>query len=158
MENRISYSMDDETYNRIKAKIAELVAEMPFLIDLTQDEKKSLPKFGDRSVAFVNKTLEIAQQNPGVLPRSFDVNEMQKDVKLYSQLFSLTQILHVLMDKMEDTLLLAGVEAYSSALLAYRNFKANSELMDGADHILDELGRRFVQKNTTEVQPAVSAS
>jgi hypothetical protein len=148
MDNRISYTMDDQTFNSIKAKINELISMMPFLVDLTPEEKRALPKFGDKSFPFVMKTLEAAIKNPGALPASFSIEEMQKDVALYSQLYSLLLVLRVFMDKLEDTYLLAGSEAYASGLTVYRNLQANSDLLEGANIILDDLGSRFVRKSS----------
>jgi hypothetical protein len=37
---------------------------------------------GDKSRAFVSKALEVARQNPDFLPRSFDLDEMKRDVEL----------------------------------------------------------------------------
>lgn len=34
--------------------------KLPFLIDLIAEERKSLPKMGDKSRAFVSKALEVA--------------------------------------------------------------------------------------------------
>jgi hypothetical protein len=59
------------------------------LIDLTNEERKALPKMGDKSRAFVSKALEVATQNPDFLPRSFDLDEMRKDVLLFEQLYPL---------------------------------------------------------------------
>jgi hypothetical protein len=154
--NRISHTMDDASFESVKTKIAEITSSLPFLIDLNLDEKKALPRFGDKSVPFVNKALEIAQMNPDAFPRTLDIKEMKNDVDLYSQLYSILQPMRILMDKLEDTFVLAGAEAYSSALLVYKNAKANKNIMDGAESVLDELGRRFVHKVSAET-PSVAS-
>ncbi len=38
---------------------------------------------------FVSKALEVTTQNPGFLPRSFDLDEMRKDVELFETLYPL---------------------------------------------------------------------
>ena len=55
-------------------------------MDLTPEQRKSLPKMGDKSQAFVNKALEVATQNPDFLPGSFDLEEMKRDVELGSDM------------------------------------------------------------------------
>ncbi len=66
--------------------IQTIRTKLPFLIDLTPEERKSLPRLGDRSHAFVSKALELATQNYDILPRSFDVEEFRKDVELLDAL------------------------------------------------------------------------
>ena len=39
-------------------------------------------KFGEKNRSFVAKAMAVAEQNPGILPRGFDVDEMKADVKL----------------------------------------------------------------------------
>jgi len=56
--------------NTIMNAIATIQATMPYLTDLTLEQRKALPKMGDGSTAFVRKALELAKQNPDFLPRS----------------------------------------------------------------------------------------
>jgi hypothetical protein len=52
---------------------------------------------------------------------------------------------------MEDTQMLAGSEAYSSALTAYKLFQAASEAgLKGSDAIYDSLKARFAQTSSTQ--------
>jgi hypothetical protein len=151
IQNKISAEINDETISQVRTSIAAISSSLPFLIDLTQDEKKQLPKFGDKSVAFVNKTLENSKTYTDMLPRNLSVEEFAKDVRLYNQLFSVVQPMRVLMDKLEDTFAQAGAEAYSAALAVYSNLKVNKGMFDGSESVLDELSKRFVQKVSSEV-------
>lgn len=62
------------------AAIATIKTKLPFLIDLSVEERKALLKLGDKSRAFVSKALEVATQNPDFLPRSFDFLMTSGDV------------------------------------------------------------------------------
>jgi len=42
---------------------------------LTAEDRKSLPKMGDKSRAFVLRALEVGERNEGMLPRAFDLEE-----------------------------------------------------------------------------------
>lgn len=42
--------------------------KLPFLIDLSPDDRHALPKMGDKRSGFVQQALEIAEQNPDILP------------------------------------------------------------------------------------------
>jgi len=54
-ENKVSAVLEQTNVDAINSAIAALNSNLPFLIDLNLEEKKALPKFGDKSVAFVNK-------------------------------------------------------------------------------------------------------
>jgi hypothetical protein len=55
----------------IVAAIAAVHQKMaPLLTDLTSASRKSLSKLGDKSQAFVKKAVDIAAQNPQILPGS----------------------------------------------------------------------------------------
>ena len=83
-ENRVSASLGDAEKTALLGAIANLKSSLPFLIDLTPEERRALPKLGDKSRAFVSKALEVAIQNEDILPRSFDLEEFKRDVALCS--------------------------------------------------------------------------
>lgn len=57
----------------IKAAIATIQQKLPFLISLTDQERKSLPKTGPNSLSFVEHAQTAADNNPTILPGSFAV-------------------------------------------------------------------------------------
>ncbi|BAZ66295.1 hypothetical protein NIES4106_10450 [Fischerella sp. NIES-4106] len=65
----------------MEGAITTIKQKLAFLIDLSNEERKALPKMGNKSRAFVSKALEVATQNSEFLPRSFDLEEMRKDVQ-----------------------------------------------------------------------------
>jgi hypothetical protein len=72
----ISAALTQSDRDAVMSAVATIKAKLPFLVDLTADERKALPKMGDKSRAFVSKALEVATQNPDFLHRSFDLDEM----------------------------------------------------------------------------------
>jgi len=76
----ISATLTQADREAVMTAVATIKEKLPFLIDLTADDRKALPKMGDKSRAFVTKALEVATQNPDFLPRSFDLEELRKDV------------------------------------------------------------------------------
>ncbi|HEY9627485.1 MAG TPA: hypothetical protein V6C84_09300 [Coleofasciculaceae cyanobacterium] len=127
------------------AAITTIKAKLPFLIDLSAEERKALPKMGDKSRAFVSRALEVATQNPDFLPRSFDLEEMRKDVQLFEALFPLLMALTQLQELVDDTCLAVGSEAYASALQVYSYAKASGQ-GSGLDSVIGEMGQRFAKK------------
>jgi len=144
--NRISASLTQAQRDAVMAAIDTISQNLPFLIDLSAEERRDMLKFGDKTRAFVVKTLELANQNPGILPANFNLEEMQKDVALLEALYPIHQALTNLFDKIDDTYFAAGSEAYSSALHVYTYAKAANVATGGLDAVLDDLGKRFARK------------
>ena len=87
----------------------------------------------------------MAQQNEGILPRAFDLDEMRKDVQLTEDLYPILLALGQLHELVDDTYMAVGSEAYAGALLVYNAAKMNN--FGGLDDALDELGKRFARKS-----------
>ena len=86
-ENRISLAIPDETVAAVKQHFtdaANLLA--PYLISLTPEDKKSLPKVGDKGYSFVNKGNEYLQLPSTPTPPYLDVPEVTVDLKAYDTL------------------------------------------------------------------------
>jgi len=86
MENCVSADLSQSDKDAVMAALATIKAKLPFLIDIPTEERKTMLKMGDKSRAFVQKTMELVNQNDGFLPRAFEVEEMQKDVQLLNDL------------------------------------------------------------------------
>ncbi|HLP88836.1 MAG TPA: hypothetical protein VK184_09650 [Nostocaceae cyanobacterium] len=151
-DNRIDASLSPADQKAVMQAIATIKEKLPFLIDLSLEERRALPKLGDKSRAFVSKALEVALQNPGILARSFDVEEMRRDVELFEALYPIMLSLSQLQELIDDTCLAAGSEAYVAALAVY-NYAKVSGNTEGLDTALDELGRRFARKSKKQVEP-----
>jgi len=99
----ISAVLGQADRDTVMAAIATIKEKLSFLIDLSGAERQALPKMGDKSRAFVSKALEVATQNPDFLPRSFDLEEMRKDVQLFEALYPLLLSLTQVQELVDDT-------------------------------------------------------
>ncbi|MBN2093501.1 hypothetical protein JW964_28005 [candidate division KSB1 bacterium] len=149
MDNKVSAELAQQALEEILKGINQITQNLPFLITLTTDEKKSLPKFGDKSVAFVKRSYELAQQHKNILPASFELAEMGRDINLYEKLYSIQQPLRTLFEKIEDTLQELGAESYSSALYIYALIKMHKDIGDIATETFDDLAKRFIKKSSS---------
>lgn len=145
MENRIDATLTNADRDNVLQAILDIRASLPFLIDLTTEDRRSLPKMGDKSRAFVTQALVLAEQNDDFLPRSFDVAEMRKDVDLVDQMLPIVTALSQLNELVDDTFTLAGSDAYSAALIVYNSAKSNGA-GEALDSLVDTLGQRFARK------------
>jgi len=156
MENRISFSLNESDKKDILNAIEVLNTKLlPHLIELGHGEVRELPVMGDKSYAFVTKTLEFAKQYPE-FAALINMPEFEKDVISVSALREFSVPLAQLTKKAQDTITLAGSEAYVSALTYYGSAREGKKRkLPNAILITDELGKRFPQrphahKNTSE--------
>ena len=151
--NRISATLSPADRDEVLAAITTIKQKLPFLTDLTLEERKALPRMGDKSRAFVSKAVEVATQNPDFLPRSFDVDEMRRDAELFEALQPIALSLTQLQELLDDTLVELGAESYTAALVVY-NYARNSGQGQALDAVADELSRRFARKSSSPAPQA----
>jgi hypothetical protein len=153
-DKKISAKLTAADREAVMQAITTIREKLPFLVDLTTEERKALPKLGDKSRAFVSKALEIAAQNPDFLPRSFDLNEMRRDIELFESLYPILLSLTQLQELVDDTSVAVGSEAYAAGLLVYNYAKASGKGA-GLETMVDDLGRRFARKAKKVQSPAL---
>ena len=146
LENRVSAQLGEAERQAVFAAIQTIRQKLPFLIDLTPEERRALPRFGDKSRGFVEQALQVAEQNPDILPRTFDAGEMRNDVELFAALSSVNAALSQLSELVEDTLMAVGSESYAAALLVYQFTRAAGK-GTALDYALDGLGQHFARKS-----------
>jgi hypothetical protein len=137
--------LSTETVEQVKEclkKASDLLD--PYLKAITTEERKSLLKMSDKSVAFVEKTCSYVVSNPEFAPPYLDVAAMQEDLKKAKEVKALLEMTEQLRSNLDDTTLLSGSEAFSSALVYYRAVQhaAKSGVAD-AKPIVEDLQARF---------------
>ncbi|MEH2162758.1 MAG: hypothetical protein V7K38_17460 [Nostoc sp.] len=155
-DNRISATLSPADKEAVMQAIATIKEKLPFLVDLTPEERRTMLKMGDKSRAFVSKALEVATQNPNFLPRSFDLEEMRRDLALFESLYPVFLSLTQLQELVDDTCIASASEAYAAALAVYSYAKASGDVT-GLDGVIDEMGRRF-NRRSKKKQPEVPVS
>lgn len=146
----ISAEITQETLDSVKQKLKEIDEALPFTINLNLEEKRALPKMGDKSLAFVEKALEFAAENPQYLPAFLEIQEFKRDHELTRKLKSLMNILLPITEKITDTYYAVGSESLSSALVFYNSAKrASKNGVPGSDGIVAELRKRYKQQKRT---------
>jgi len=150
-DNLVSIQIPAEDQDAIRAALTVLDEKLqPFLIALTKEEKKGLPKMRDKSIPFVEKAVEYAEGNPSLVPGFLDVNEMKTDFRAVTLLTEFFRLVEKLYQTLDDTILLSGSEAYKAALNFYKTVKqAAKSGIPGAKVIYDDLKQRFERTPTT---------
>jgi hypothetical protein len=137
----------------LQTQVKNLLA--PYMVALTPDERRGIPKMSDKTVTFVSKTLEYANAYPQFAPAYLDVPGLQIDVKAVDDLTSVEQLVENLSLQLNDSIMISGSEAYVAALTFYGSVKeAARRNVPAAKAIYDDLKVRFEQSKKKAV-PAV---
>ena len=147
MENKINQEVPEEVITEVKAKIAEIKASLkPYLIALSPQERKNLPKMGDGTEPFVSKSIEYSSSAPQFAPPFLNVDGFKIDMKVWEQLMSVYRPLAQLTQDLDDTVMEAGAESYTSALSYYNSVKFAARMsVPESKTIYEDLRARFVK-------------
>src|SRR6185436_10118237 len=104
----------------IKDALATIRQKLPFLVNLTKAERKNLYKTGESRLSFVQNAKAVAQNNPGLLPAIFDVDQFASDVELFAVLTELTTMFKQLFSQSDDTRLAVGAASLAGASQVYK--------------------------------------
>ncbi|GAB4338781.1 MAG: hypothetical protein OHK0038_17620 [Flammeovirgaceae bacterium] len=144
-ENTVSIQINPQDLNKVISLLGEVQTILkPYLIALTPEERKELPKMSDKTTPFVEKALEYAKSNPEFAPAYLNINELSIDVKAVNDLTSIVRPVEMLNENLNDTILLSGSEAYSAALTFYNSVKQAAKMnVPNAKSIYEDLKKRF---------------
>lgn len=145
MSNRVDVHVTPQVVTTVKTALIAFKAALPPLVTVADEERSTLPKMGDKTQAFVGKALITAQNHPEILPGKFDLAAFQTDVELIDALTPIWAEMRELFAALDDTLLLAGSEAFSAALEVYQYAKLNDQEGELGDALKD-MGERFSRK------------
>ncbi len=157
--NRINITATPAQITAVKAAFQTIATNLPFLIGLTKQERSSLPAIDVNNKAFTEDAINIAVNNASLFPAYLSVANMQNDLTLFTQLDEIVFLAKQLVEKIEDTQLLAGSESYTSGLMIYKLIGASADAgVPGADTLYDQLKTRFATQGgsgTPPVNPGV---
>jgi len=144
-DNRISLNIPADVQAQALEHFRQGAALIdPYLISLTPEEAKGLPKVGDKGYAFVNKGNEYLQSPTTSIPPYVDKDEVAVDLAGYDTLRQFAQVIRPILDRVEDTMTLSGSEAYVGVLSFYGYIKGAAKSgVSGAQTIYDDLSARF---------------
>lgn len=154
MNNRIDAEISPDGMNKIEQAINSIKAEMPFLIKLSDKERKGMALMDDGRRPFVEKSFDLAARNPILDPGIGLIDAGKKDLDLFLSLNSLKNELEQMLEMVSDTRQLAGAEAYEMARFIYMKAQMAVKMKEpGSQSLTDELGKLFMQKPTAPAAP-----
>ena len=141
--NLVSASVTDEAMTAVKKGIADITAALPFLIALRAIDRRKMQTMGQKSVDFVNMALRAAETFPQYLLSSFNKDEFAKDVTLIDRLWKIRIEVAGVLEKLDDTIYAASVDAMQAANEVYDYLKTASERDQATKAIVDDMRKRY---------------
>lgn len=155
LSNRVNDEIPQAVIDEVTQKLKECrEALAPYMIGLTEKERQTLFKQGDKTVATVQKVQSYVQTNPEFIPSYMQTEEFNKDVTITSVLTPLHNVAFQLASDMDDTRMLAGSEALAEALIYYGSVReAANRGVAQAKPIYDDLVERFIKRRKKKDEP-----
>ena len=122
-QNLVSLDLSADQIAAMDQAIATLEALTKPFITLSADDKNSLVKMGDKSVAFCQQTALVLSQNKDALPAGFDYTEMEDDLAAYAALQGRVLRIREVLAKMEDTQIALGSDVMVASSEGYALMK-----------------------------------
>ena len=141
-QNIVSISLTGDELTAIRSMLTGLEEKLKAMVELTAAQRLELVKMGPTSESFVRHSLATLEQDPDILPRSFNLEEMQSDLRALDELRPIFSRLRQLGGRAADTERALGSDLYSAALAAYRFAKA-AEGSAVADALREHGAERF---------------
>lgn len=142
--NRVSASILPADIAAITGAVATIQSKLPFLVGLSDDERKSMLKMGDKSEGTHEKCLGYMGSNPEFLPGFVNKAEVDKDQALRASIMQFFPQLTTMFRAVDDTLMVINSELWMADLAYYQNVReASGRDIPGAQAIYDDLKTRF---------------
>ena len=145
IDNQHTQAIPSVVLDQAQAKIEEIQTLLaPYMLALTPEERRELPKMGAKTLSFVEKAYDFARQNPNLVPSYLEVDAFGADFSDAHGLWTLCNAVRQLEEGIDDTEMIAGSEAYQAALVFYHSVKsAAAQDIPGAKAVYEELKTRF---------------
>lgn len=147
-KNQISVEIPATVIAEVNQKLQDCKTLLaPYLQGLTIDDRETLFKMGDKTVATVQKVKSYMETNPEFAPDYMDKIEFLRDEAVVTGLNPLGNLANQLASDIGDTVMLAGSEALKASMFYYGSTKeAASKGVATAKPIYEDLSQRFVRK------------
>lgn len=161
-QNMIDLNLDAERVARLDTALAAVEAELDGMVALGGDEVRELTKMGAKSEAFVRQALVAFGENPGVLPRNFDLEGFQQDLSALDALRPRLQRITRIRERMTGAEVALGSDLMNGALEGYAVLKVSGK-GEGMEALRRQLSQRFNRTprngaaDPEPVQPATGA-
>lgn len=141
-QNIVDITFEETALADVDAALRTVDAGLTGLIALDPVKRRRLHKMGDKSEAFCRLAVDVLTANPQILPPTFDLGALQRDVAALDALRSRTVVMMRLYQKMLDTEMALGSDIMSNCVEGYQLLKLAGK-SGGLDTLRKQMSVRF---------------
>lgn len=156
-EHYLTMSITQEQVDSLLAALKTIEANLPSLIELTSEQRKSMAHYSDKELGFIQKTLQVADQYPEIFPANFNIETMRRDVDTLQKLDSMLYALVLLTGKFHDSRFAAGSQSIRQARTGYKFIKTHNQLTGGLEDAVADLSKQYAH-NKAAKEPTVASA
>ena len=147
--NQVNMEIPREVIDSVTEAITTIKRDLaPYIHPLSNEDRQSLFKMGDKTLATVVKTQSYTVTNPEFVPNYMNLTEFNEDVTVANQLCPILDLVNQLATDINDTAMLAGSEALEQALMYYGQVReADARRVASARAIYEDLKPRFARRS-----------
>jgi hypothetical protein len=153
-QNLVSMNLTSDQLAAVDAALVALETNLAGMVSLSPQQRRRVPRMGDKSEAFCRQTLSLLGQNPQVVNPGLGLPEAELDLATLDALRPRMQRLARLSARASDTEVALGSDIMSTALQGYALLKVSGR-NQSLEGLRASLGSRFAKKpRSTEAQAA----
>ena len=141
-QNLIDLNLDAERVARLDTALAAVEAELAGMTAHNGEQIRDLTKMGAKSEAFVRQAAVAFGENPGVLPRNFDLEAFQRDLSALDALRPRLQRITRIRERIAGAEVALGSDLMNGALEGYAVLKVSGK-GEGMEALRKLLAQRF---------------
>ncbi len=122
------------------------------LLNLTPQQRRSLPKISTQDRALATDALAVVTNNSDFMAKSFSVPDFQEDVDFFTALSGLYLKLQPFLEKLDDTMLATRSDLDNQMRDVYGSAKRNN-VTSGMDALTAYFGQRYRRQSTPKTSP-----
>ena len=126
------------------------------LPSVSKADRKRYAKLGLKNEALALQIIEVGRANPDLIPRGIDFEMIDRDITARAQLKLLKIQLQRMLSRVDDAMLLLGVDVYAAALSMYHCLRRNADTASLKETV-DELRKGFARPSRKKKEEAEAA-
>ncbi|MFP4619750.1 MAG: hypothetical protein ACLFM7_00415 [Bacteroidales bacterium] len=148
MQNLINFKLTEEEQIAVDKAFGTIKQILgPKLVNLSPGDIRNMVNMGNKNMSFVTKAAEIANNNPQLVPDTFDLKAFRNDLDATVTLRELKRSTDSLSNLINDSLALSGSEAIQAAFAFYSWLKVAVKMnVPDAETAYQELAEHFPGK------------
>ncbi|WP_158885739.1 hypothetical protein [Rhodanobacter sp. L36] len=143
-DNRISAVLSEQDVATVQGALATMRELLPFLVTLSAQDRREMPRLGLKSVGFDEKCVTYMASRAQFVPGFINTADLQKDRQLRSQLMRFATELQTLAMSVDDTLQSVSSELWMADLAYYQSVReAAHRGHEDAHDVYEDLSQGF---------------